>query len=435
MKAESYDIDERFVFSDGAKKSVFTILGIGLVFFVIGIISLAFGGGEHTEHALAFAGGEGGGEHAAHGHGHAYSWTSRLKVNLWINNIFFLGLTIIGVFFFAIQYAAHVGWSAGIKRVPEAFGSFLPYITVLMLVVFGLSYHEIFHWTDESLYDKTSPNYDEIIAGKKPFLNMPFYVGRMIVFLVGWFLFYRAMRKQSLLEDIEGGTKRFWKIKTLATLFIIFFAITSSVSAWDWILSIDTHWFSTMFGWYVFASWHVSGLAAISLALVFLKEAGYLKFMNESHFHDINKMVFGFSIFWTYIWLGQFLLIYYANIPEETIYFMERLESDYYSKFIFFNLFINFFFPFLAFMTRDAKRKMTIIKIVCSAVLIGHWFDFYLMITPGTLKENGGFGFLEIGLAMMYLAIFIYVVANTLSKAPLIAKNHPMLQESLHHNI
>jgi len=432
MKAESFDIDERFVFSDGAKRSIFTILVIGLVLFVIGIVMLVAGGSHEEAHALAFAGGEGG---TTSEHGHHYSWTDRLIVNFWINNLFFLGLSIIGVFFFAIQYAAHAGWSAGIKRVPEAFGSFLPVAAVLMLAVFLIGNHTIFHWTDSSLYDKSSPNYDEIIAGKQAFLNLPFYLIRMVVFLGGWIAFYYALRKQSLLEDIEGGTKRFWKMKTIATLFIIFFAISSSVSAWDWIMSIDTHWFSTMFGWYVFASWHVAGLAAISLALVFLKEAGYLKFMNESHFHDINKMVFGFSIFWTYIWLGQFLLIYYANIPEETIYFVERLESDFYSKFIFFNLFVNFFFPFLAFMTRDSKRKVTIVKIVCMAVLIGHWFDFYLMITPGTLKENGGFGFLEIGLAMIYLAAFAYVVANALSKAPLIAKNHPMLQESLHHNI
>jgi len=432
MKAESFDIDERFVFSDGAKRSIFTILVIGLVLFVIGIVMLVAGGSHEEAHALAFAGGEGG---TTSEHGHHYSWTDRLIVNFWINNLFFLGLSIIGVFFFAIQYAAHAGWSAGIKRVPEAFGSFLPVAAVLMLAVFLIGNHTIFHWTDSSLYDKSSPNYDEIIAGKQAFLNLPFYLIRMVVFLGGWIAFYYALRKQSLLEDIEGGTKRFWKMKTIATLFIIFFAISSSVSAWDWIMSIDTHWFSTMFGWYVFASWHVAGLAAISLALVFLKEAGYLKFMNESHFHDINKMVFGFSIFWTYIWLGQFLLIYYANIPEETVYFVERLESDFYSKFIFFNLFVNFFFPFLAFMTRDSKRKATIIKIVCMAVLIGHWFDFYLMITPGTLKENGGFGFLEIGLAMIYLAAFAYVVANALSKAPLIAKNHPMLQESLHHNI
>merc|ERR1711991_775488 len=122
-------------------------------------------------------------------------------------------------------------------------------------------------------------------------------------------------------------------------------------------MSIDTHWFSTMFGWYVFASWWVTGLALITYMLILLRDNGYMKFVNNSVLHDLGKFVFAFSIFWTYIWFSQFLLIYYANIPEETIYFRERLTSDYYSKIFFFNIVINFFFPFLALMTRDAKRK------------------------------------------------------------------------------
>jgi Ni/Fe-hydrogenase subunit HybB-like protein len=189
-----------------------------------------------------------------------------------------------------------------------------------------------------------------------------------------------------------------------------------------------------MFGWYVFASWFVSGLAAITLVTVMLKEMGYLKLVNENHLHDMGKFVFAFSIFWTYIWFSQFLLIYYANIPEETIYFVDRLKSDYYSKFFFINLIMNFFFPFLVLMTRDAKRKMTMLKIVCTVVLAGHWIDFYLMITPGTLKANGGFGFLEIGLAMVYLSAFAYVIFNGLTKRGLVAQNHPMLEESIHHS-
>jgi hypothetical protein len=157
--------------------------------------------------------------------------------------------------------------------------------------------------------------------------------------------------------------------------------------------------------------------------------------VNENHLHDLGKFVFAFSVFWAYIWFSQFLLIYYANIPEETIYFLERLQSPTYGKFIFINLFLNFFFPFLALMTRDAKRKTIILKIVCYAVIVGHWLDFWLMITPGTLKEHGSLGLLEIGLALIYVAAFAFTIANTLTKAPLIAKNHPMMQESLHHNI
>ena len=207
------------------------------------------------------------------------------------------------------------------------------------------------------------------------------------------------------------------------------------MSAWDWIMSIDSHWFSTLFGWYMFASWFVSGLAVITLLVIILKEKGYLAVVNQNHIHDLGKFVFAFSIFWTYTWLSQYLLIYYANIPEEAVYYVERMQSETYAPVFYINLILNFFFPFLVLMTRDAKRHNIFLKVVCTVVLIGHWIDFYQMVTPGTLGENGGFGFLEIGLIMIYTAAFLFVILGSLAKAPLVAKNHPMLQESLHHHI
>ena len=221
----------------------------------------------------------------------------------------------------------------------------------------------------------------------------------------------------------------------LSATFLVFFAVSSSVAAWDWVMSIDTHWFSTMFGWYVFASWWVAGLALITYIVVLLRDNGYLSFVNTSVLHDLGKFVFAFSIFWTYIWFSQFLLIYYANIPEETIYFVERLASDKYAPVFFVNILINFCFPFLVLMTRAAKRHERFLKIVCPIVIFGHWMDFYLMITPGTLKDNGWFGLLEIGMLMVFASLFVFVALSNLAKAPLVAKNHPMLEESVHHNI
>jgi len=446
MASEVHDIDvnEQFQFSAKAKKTLFTILGVGVVSLVIGIIIEMVGGG-HAEHAaLAPASDSLAATNAtAADEGHAYHWYNKLFVNMWINNVYFTGLALIGVFWVAVQYVASAGWSAGFKRVPEAFGYFLPITGILTLVVFVLANHDMFHWTHLDLYDKSSPHYDKIIDGKRGFFFIPgsdevssipiFYYIRMVFFFLVWILMFNLIRKQSILEDQNGGLTHYRKMIMMSGAFLVFFGLSSSVSAWDWVMSIDTHWFSTMFGWYVFASWFVSGLAAITLFLVLLKEAGYLKIVNENHLHDMGKFVFGFSIFWTYIWFSQFLLIYYANIPEESVYFLERLSSDNYSKYIFFNLIMNFFFPFLALMTRDAKRKMTFLKIVCVIVLVGHWFDFFLMITPGTLKENGSFGFMELGVTMVYLFGFLWVVLNNLSKQKLIAVNHPMLQESIHH--
>jgi hypothetical protein len=293
------------------------------------------------------------------------------------------------------------------------------------------------------LYDAKSADFDKLINKKAPFFFWPgspgafpiFFIFRMVLFFGMWYWFYKMIRKNMLAEDLDPSTIYWFKNRTISAWFLIFFAISSSICAWDWVMSIDTHWFSTMFGWYMFASWWVTGLAMITLIAVHLKSAGYLKVVNANHLHDLGKFVFAFSIFWTYIWFGQFLLIYYANIPEETVYFIERMTTSPYSWIFYANLILNFVLPFLLFMTRDAKRQLSTLKLVCPIVIIGHWLDFFNMVTPGVMQLNGGIGLLEIGLGIAFLAAYLLVVLTTLTKVPLIGKNHPMLQESLHHHI
>ena len=396
-------------------------------------------GEEHHEDEHAETGHGATADHGEGGHGGEHhgspTWLKRIYVDLWINIVYFIGVGIIGVFFVAIQYAAQAGWSASVKRVPEAFGAWLPIGFGLMLVLFWVVKGDIFHWTYAPLHDPNSPEYDSIIAGKGGYLNTPFFYARMIVYAVIWYLSYRFLRKKSIEEDLHGGTTYWYKMRKASAIFLVLFAVTSSTAAWDWVMSIDTHWFSTMFGWYTFASWFVTGIAAIILITILLKEAGYLSIVNDNHLHDLGKFLFAFSIFWTYIWFSQFLLIYYANIPEESIYFVERLRSPQYAPFFFVNLILNFLLPFLVLMTRDSKRHMIFLKIVSIIVLVGHWIDFYMMVTPGVMKENGAFGFLEIGITMIFGAAFVYVVLSNLTKASLVAKNHPMLKESIHHHV
>jgi len=451
--------EEKFEFTSKAKKTLSILAIVGVVLFGLGTYFASTS--DHSEegaHAEEMHDGAvmaqdlddanvtedadqqhmEGPEHAEEGHGeHAGnpSWLKRIYTNLWINNMYFVGLALLGVFFVAIQYVTQAGWSAALIRIPMSFGNWLPIGLILSLVIFFLGGHDIFHWTHEYLYDVNDPRYDAIIAGKEGYLNTPFFIGRMVVYFVVWFLMFRWIKKKSLEEDLNGGEKYFFKLRGISAGFIVFFAVTSSTSAWDWILSVDTHWFSTMFGWYVFASWWVTALAAITLITVVLKEKGYLKIVNTGVLHDLGKFVFAFSIFWTYIWFSQFMLIYYSNIPEETVYFIERLSSDHYSIVFFVNLILNFFFPFLVFMPRDSKRHTVFLKIVTIIVLIGHWFDFYLMITPGIMKENGGFGLLEIGMAIVFAVAFLFVALTGLSKYPLVAKNHPMIKEAEHHHV
>lgn len=424
-------VEEKFDFTAKTKKNLFIFIGVGILLTVIGIISMQMGG--HHDHA----------DGAGHG-GHAFHWYQRLYANIWINNVFFAGISIIGVAFFAIQYAAQAGWSVGLKRIAFSFGSWLPIAGVLMLVSFFVMGHDIFHWTHHSLYDPASAEFDSIINGKKAFFFWPledhpsvpvFFLARMVIFFGIWYFLFNKLRTLALKEDIEGGTDRWYQMRKWSAIFLVIFAVTSSIASWDWIMSIDTHWFSTMFGWYVFASWWVSGLSLTALIAVLLKDKGYLKVVNANHIHDIGKFMFAFSIFWTYVWFSQFLLIYYANIPEETIYFVERWLNDHYSSLFFLNLLLNFCLPFLVLMTRDAKRHSRFIKVIAPIIILGHWLDFYLMVTPGTLRENGGFGFLELGIMFIYAGSFAFVILRQLSKMPLFGKNHPMLQESLHHHI
>lgn len=439
------NVNEKFEFKPGFKRNLIITFVGGFILLALGIFLLSQGGGHdaHADHAAHSEASAHAGQDAHAGGHHEGHWMTRVWANLWLGNVYFTGIAIIGVFFFAVQYVANAGWSAMLTRVMAAFGNYLPIGLVVALAVFFFGGHDLFHWTHESLYIEKLPNgdpnpeYDKIIAGKQIFLNVPFFLARMVVYYLVWYLLFRVFRYLTSKEDEEGGTANYNKMIVFSAIFLVFFAVTSSTAAWDWVLSIDTHWFSTMFGWYMFASWFVTGLSAITLTTILLKEQGYLRGINENHFHDMGKFIFGFSIFWTYVWFSQFLLIYYANIPEESIYFVDRLHGHggSYRALFFINLIMNFFFPFLALMTRDAKRKMIFLKIVTVVVMFGHYLDFYLMIMPGTVKGNSGFGLVEIGTILVFGSLFIYLAALTLSKLGLVPKNHPMLEESKYHVI
>lgn len=425
---QHYNLEQRFDFTAATKKSIMTVLVIGAVILGLGIV-LAMTGGGHEE--------------AGEAGGHAFHWYERFYANLWINNVYFTGIAIVGVFFFAIQFASQAGWSTPLLRVMLSFGYWLPIAGILMLATFFLANHDLFHWTHSYLFDKNDPQFDSIIDGKGTFFYWPmakgtfpiFFIIRMVLFFGVWIFFFKKFQQIGDREDQLGGNSHWYKMRSWSAFFLIFFAVSSSISAWDWVMSIDTHWFSTLFGWYVFASWFVAGLCAITLLTIFLKGKGYLEMVNQNHIHDMGKFIFGFSIFWTYLWFSQFLLIYYANIPEESVYFIERLTSDVYGPFIFVNLGLNFFLPFLVLMTRDAKRHGIFLKLVCSILLVGHWIDFFLMVQPGTLGHNGGIGLMEVGMFLVFGSVVALVVLGGLAKKNLIAKNHPMLEESYHHHI
>ena len=364
-----------------------------------------------------------------------YTDAHRAWPALLFNTYFYIGIAVFGVFFVAKQYVAEAGWSIVLKRVPEAIMGALPVFSLIMLFIMVASimhWNHIYHWLHDGIMTVGHADYDAIIAGKEAYLNAPFFIIRTIIYLLGWTYFAKKLRALSVLEDKEGGTAIHFKGVSTSAWFMVFFAVTSAMASWDWIMSIDTHWFSTIFGWYIFAEWGAIGFTTILLFTLYLKRQGYLQDVNENHIHDLGKWIFAMSLVWTYIWFSQFMLIWYANIPEEVTYFTARLEVENYKFLFWFSMIINFISPMVLLMSRDAKRNNGRLIFVGLIILVGHWLNSYLLVTPGTLGTHGHIGFTEVGIGLGFAGLFIYLVLHTLTKQPLETKNHPFLDESKH---
>jgi hypothetical protein len=314
--------------------------------------------------------------------------------------------------------------------VPESITRLTPIFGLILLAVIIIGGPYLYEYRNAAAVAN-----DPIIQGKMSYLNLPFLIIRFIVFVgtLG-FLGYK-MRTASVLEDSQplGDLTYYKKNLTYGSIYIVFFAVYILISAWDWIMSIDVHWYSTMDGWYIFGSFWVSSAAAITLVVIYLKSKGYLQQVNANHIHNLGLIMFAFSIFWTYLVFDQYMLQWYANLPEETKYYQFRLE---HYRWVFYSIFlINFLFPFLVLMKRGSKRKNQVMVIAASAILIGHFTDYFLMVFPGVMKSNWSFSFLELGTPCVFIGMYIFVTFTGLTKAALVPKNNPLLKESLHHHI
>ncbi len=344
--------------------------------------------------------------------------------------LFFLLISVATLAFYAINRAAQAGWSPVLFRVMEGItGYLLPggIIFFVLLVLSGLHFNHLFVWMDKDIVAT-----DHLLQGKQGYLNVPFFLARAAFFLLGWIGYRYISRRLSIAEDTATDNRPFVKNFKRAAAFLVFFLVSESMMSWDWIMSVDPHWFSTLFGWYVFASMIASAMAVIIIITLYLKKQGYLEYVNSSHLHDLAKYMFGFSIFWTYLWFSQFLLIWYANIPEEITYYVTRIQD--YTWLFWGTTAINFLFPLLILVDSDMKRKASVVTFVGIIVLVGHYLDFYLMITPATVGDQWCIGIGEISSVLFFLGLFIYAVFASIAKAPLLAKGNPFIEESKHHH-
>lgn len=399
---------DQFVVPARMKTISFALIGVGLLTLLIGLFAL------HGEH------------------GNTRFWAGLLQ-----NSTFFLLVTLASAFFIGVTTLAHGGWQITFRRVPEAISMVVPVLgiitfVILMILVFGQKEH-IYHWVNAE-----HVKHDPILSFKSAFLNPTFFTVATTLTIGLWILLIIKLRRMSIEQDSwvitpEVGRKLIWRNTIWCAGFIVVYALSvGSTTPWLWLMSIDAHWFSTMYSWYTFVSTFVSGMSLIALFVIYLKKNGYLGYVNEEHLHDLGKFMFAFSIFWTYLWFSQFMLIWYANMPEETIYFKPRLQGIFRPVF-FLNLIVNFVLPLLLLMKRDAKRNYTFVAVMAVIIITGHWVDFFQMVTPGTVGELH-FPWYELGIGLGFVGIIIFVASNQLTKAPLTPKTHPYLRESIIHH-
>jgi hypothetical protein len=366
-------------------------------------------------------------------HKQARFWGSLLQ-----NSVYFLLVVNAAMFFICATTLAWGGWQMAFRRVSEAISTCVPVIgvicgVILLAICFGNN-HELYHWTDTE-----HVKHDAVLSFKKGFLNKGFFTFMTIFTIVSWSLLGWKMRQLSRsLDDapisVEEGKRYMWKNTVWAALFIVVFALTVMSSIpWLWLMSIDAHWYSTMYSWYTFASTFVAGIALITLFVVFLKNNNYLELVNEEHLHDLGKFMFAFSIFWTYLWFSQFMLIWYANIPEETTYFKPRAQGVYSG--VFWLMFIiNFLAPLLILMRRGSKRNYTTITFMSLLIIFGHWLDFFQMVFVSPSPDRVPTMLWDFGVALGFVGLIMFVTGRALSKAPLLARNHPFIKESVIHH-
>jgi hypothetical protein len=428
---------------------------------------------------------------------HARFWTNFLQ-----NSAFFLGLGFVATFFLAANILAYSGWYTVIKRIFEAISLVQGVGILLMAVVCGgvwLGYHHLYHWADYywAAPAKGAAGFDKVLEGKKGFLNPVFYTVATFVFAGAWYWFALQFRKMSIQQDGNTDVQNYpiyTKMKGYAAAFLPIAGFTSAGAIWLWLMSVDAHWYSTMFAWYTTASLMVTMFAITILLMIYLQGKGYMPQVTKEHFHDMGKFLFAISVFWTYLWFSQYMLIWYANIGEETVYFHTRMTQ--YPILFYGNVVMNFVLPFLILIRNDTKRKNGTMAFSAFLVLFGHWWDFFQMTKFGplaTAKEHAehaahsahsavkeaahgaaehvaaaghaaaehghevvkaaaatsdyfaynmdftaGFylpGFLEFGTFAGFIGLFLYVVFSQLAKAPLVPTNDPYLNESLHHHV
>lgn len=389
---------EQITVSRNFKIITLTMMAIGLTVFILGLF---------TDRKLTWA-------------------------NYLIVNYYFLSLALGGLFFFLIQNITQSGWSSAFQRISEAMMSYIPFAAAFFLLTF-FGIKDLYHWAQNDIVAL-----DTVLQHRSVFMNAPFYFLRMAIYFSLWIVFIIKLRNISHKIDLAdssdtaGIMKLFSKTELYSKILIFILAITVSLSAFEWIMSIDSHWYSTIFALKNLAAAFLHGVSILALIVFILHKRGYFPFLNKFHLHDFARYIFMLSIIWGYFWFAQFMIIWYGNIPEETGYYFTRWQDGWQILF-FAEIGLNWGIPFMLLLPVKTSRNITVIVTVIVLLIIGQYIDLFVQVIPGitgVLK----FGWIEAGLFLGYAGLFALIVATTLSKAKIMPVNHPYLDESINHH-
>ncbi|MHC4971154.1 MAG: hypothetical protein ACYTG3_02355 [Planctomycetota bacterium] len=352
-----------------------------------------------------------------------YTARERAWHNLLLHNFYFLSLSMMGAVFIAVQYLAKAGWPTLIRRVPEAMVAYLPAGGALMLLL-GFGASSVYHWAH--------PGDDAILEAKAAFLNPTGFLVRMVVVLALWLWLARRLVRYSRRQDATGAVGWTHRSVRASAIFIVVFALTFSLAAIDWVMSLEPHWYSTLFPWYVMSSVFVAAVALIAVLVIVLRKHGHLPGVNRHHLHDLGKYIFAFSVFWGYLWFSQYMLIWYANIPEETTHYVQRQGGWHWLFWV--NLGVNLFVPLLCLLPLKSKQNDRRLLVLSLIVIAGHWLDIYLLVMPSLLPAGPSLGWLEVCIGLGVVSLFFLFFHASLRRAPLVPAKDPYFEESLNHH-
>ncbi len=341
--------------------------------------------------------------------------------------MFWMTLALGSLFFVMLHHLVGASWSVVIRRLAESLTGTIPYLAILFIpILFGL--HDLYSWSHSDLAAG-----DPVIMRKAGWLNIPFFTIRAIVYLFIWSGLAHLLYKTSMLQDSQPSEEVTRKLKKISAPGMLLFAFTVTFAGFDWLMSLEPHWYSTVFGVYVFAGGLVGALSLMTAIVAFIQRRGILRgTITIEHYHDLGKLMFAFIIFWSYIAFAQYFLMWYGNIPEETFWYLKRWEGSWQivSMILFFG---HFVIPFVVLLFRGIKRTTGALVFMAVWIVVMHWFDQYWLVFPTLSPHSAAISWIDLATTAGIGGIFFWAFWNRFCSTAVVPVGDPKLEASIHH--